>query len=353
MREGDALKLTCDLGSGKNSFTLQADGEGVRGVLQYRGMPLSIPFTLVSEGWAEDLHFEVQVPDERPSTVALEGLPDFWLEPIETEVVAQMEAGGLVGLALGIAVDGQLFDARAGEPREPGDPLTILLYPTRQEYMGQSTRANSLPEAAFGWTAGHYSPQENLSRLYLPEMETSYNNLLEVYAHELTHHWLATRSPFARRQGSPSLPFWVVEGFANLVSEFSLDPANQAWEARNPRAASLDKLRALPSAALLPWEDFFAMDQAQFAQLGKQPRGEVTLSWTLGLRLPVSTTQIFYIQAGALAQLLFHESEATRQQLLEYVRAWYEVDRPALAPQAAFGGSATDLGRRAEDFARR
>jgi len=112
--DGDGLDLECDLGGGVNPLRLTAASDDqLQGVLHYGGEPISLVFNRTAERWADDLHFEIALPASRPSEVSLEGLPDFWLEPIEARIATAMEEGPIVGLALAIAVDGALLDSRS------------------------------------------------------------------------------------------------------------------------------------------------------------------------------------------------------------------------------------------------
>ncbi len=108
------LQFDCDLGQGVNSFAVTLEGEaGMLGVLQYSGFPLSIHFQRTADTWDESLHIEVALPEERPTDVSLEGLPDFWLEPMEARILKSMDEGSFVGLALAVVIDGELCDARS------------------------------------------------------------------------------------------------------------------------------------------------------------------------------------------------------------------------------------------------
>lgn len=340
----------------------------VRALLPEGAIP-SEPFPAL--GWLEFLEVSLRTPvqlsgprsaDLEQRNLALER--DVWrpdLSGFRSErlfIIAPHDQPGAVARCLETGefladILEELFVGSADSEEEPDEPLQILLYATRQEYIAQSTRASSAPEAAFGWTAGHYSSEENRSRLFVPDDSSSTADLLEVYAHELTHHWLATRSPFSSRTGTPAAPFWIVEGFATLVSEFALAPERQSWDARNPRAGSLENLRALPGSALLPWTEVLKFDFASFARLDKSPRVQVPLSWTLGLNSPLSATQLFYVQASALAQMLYNGSPASRAQLLDCVRAWYEADTEAMDATRCFGAEPASLGLRAQEYAQR
>ncbi len=268
-------------------------------------------------------------------------------------VLAPWEHAGAVARCLEYGeLLSDVLEELVGKPGAASRPLVILLYPTQAEYLRQSQNQGEAPEASLGWTAGHYNPAENRTRLFLPPGALPGDPLLSVMTHELTHHWLANRG-LGARQGRPDTPFWIVEGFATLMSELRLDPKVGRWEPRNPRAGSLDALRALPQSALIPWEQLLAMDQTQFAKLSKGDLLELPLTWSLGLRTPVSPTRIFYIQASALCQMLFNSTPAGRAQLIEYAKAWYRQDLPGLDAERAFGASASELGQRAEAFARR
>lgn len=109
-----ALEVTCDMGGDESTLRLTPGGEGdLRCLLGYRGIPVPVSFSRSDEGWAEDLHFEVDLPEDRPTTVTLDGLPDFWLEAIEPRITEFMDRESAVGLALAVVIDGELVDDRA------------------------------------------------------------------------------------------------------------------------------------------------------------------------------------------------------------------------------------------------
>jgi len=250
----------------------------------------------------------------------------------------------------------EVFDVRG--PRADDEPLTVLLYESQEEYVRESQRERSLPEVARGWMAGHYSPAENLSRMFVPADDASLARMLEVYAHELTHHWLAARAPFrSSRSGgnaNPELPgYWIAEGFATLVEELDLDPERGTWSVDNPRAESLDTLANVRDDQLLAWDVVFGASKRSFGELSAEPDREVALAWRLGARAAKSEVHLFYAQAGAACHWLFHGAdEAERARLLAYLRAWYEGDAEALDVRRAFGLTPEELGRRTLEFAR-
>jgi hypothetical protein len=68
----------------------------------------------------------------------------------------------------------------------------------------------------------------------------------------------------------------------------------------------------------------------------------------------MSTGRIFYEQAGAACQFLYHaENGKYRRKLLDFIVAYYSNNRKALEPTRAFGMSGAQLGVRIEAFARK
>lgn len=248
--------------------------------------------------------------------------------------------------------------APLGPPAAGTRPLTLLLYESRERYLEQSRRGHSLPEAALGWTAGHYNPAEQVSRMFVPDDDRDARRLLKVYAHELTHHWIDARSPLKRsanaRAPEADVPgFWIVEGFASLVQEFRLDLERRTWSAPDPRAGSLDLLANAPAEVLLPWSRVFAASHAEFATLDAADQHQIPLAWTLGATAPRSEIHLFYAQAGAVCHYLFEaDAGARREALLAYYAARERGERAALDVERAFGLSAEELGRRAREYAK-
>ena len=257
----------------------------------------------------------------------------------------------------------ELFDTRA---RPSDDELVLLLYESKREYQLQSQRENSSPELARGWTGGHYSPSENLSRMYIPPEELP-DRLLGVYAHELTHHWLATRAPFVRGTGGTNRAngtsyraradaegYWIAEGFATMVEEFRFFPddgPNGRFETENPSANSLDVVGNVPAAKRISWERFFALSQEAFHELDATPSVPVALTWRLGARANLSPIRLFYAQAGATCHFLLHgEGGRHRPALLRSIEAWTRGQSVRLPEM--LGLSADELGRRIVTHAR-
>jgi hypothetical protein len=266
---------------------------------------------------------------------------------------------GAVAAALGIGeLVCRVLEEMVGEDgatgERPRDPMMLLLYESKESYVTQSQRQRSAPEIARGWTAGHFDPAEGVSRMFVPEAGEKYANLLEVYAHELTHHWLDARAPFASTLPAASQPgFWIAEGFPVMLSEFHLDPERGSWDPRNPRASSLDVVANATPEQLIPWSRLFSLSQEEFTRLSLRPDRTVPRTWQLGVTADKCEIEFFYAQAGAACHFLFRgENETHRAELLQYLRDWYEQRESALDPAGAFGLRAETLGDRVTAFAR-
>ncbi|MFT5292507.1 MAG: hypothetical protein ACI82F_004595, partial [Planctomycetota bacterium] len=214
------------------------------------------------------------------------------------------------------------------------------------------------PEVAQGWTAGHFDPRDNLSRMFLQEGDVHGRSTLSTYVHELTHHWLATRSPFVaeirRTTGEHERAgFWLLEGIANLVGELQLDPVQGTWSAENPRADSLDALANSAATDLIPWTEFLTLSKEGFNELSTERDHRVPLTWRLGASSHRSDLNLFYAQAGGLAHYLFAaENGRHRQVLFDAVTAFYRGTEP-VDVAARLKTSAEKLGTAVVEHARR
>ncbi len=204
------------------------------------------------------------------------------------------------------------------------DPLVVLLFETKAEYLQQS--GGEAGHGGTSWlatTLGHYSPADGLSRLYVPAGDEAFESTLSTLAHELTHHWIDRRLPLpagAKRGYRVETPgFFLEEGFAVLVEEFLFDLRRRTATTLDPRADSLDVMAASDEA--IPWASLFNLSQAEFRQLPEKPTREVPLRWTLGKHRKMTPTNFFYAQAGAVCHYLWEADDgAHRETLLTWVR---------------------------------
>jgi len=261
--------------------------------------------------------------------------------------------GALVCEALG-----SLFATDAPKLRS-SKALLLLLYENKEEYVLKSGADRRPEERAFlEMTAGHYSPLEQLSRLFWEKDPDAERRVARVFAHELTHHWVMQLNPrYADSELSPGSDpsgYWVVEGLATFLEEGSYDIEDGTWNLFDGRAHSLDMVQAVAKQKrLLPWKDLYVLNQRSFQQLRAIPDViPVNCRWHLG---PAGTTasRLFYDQAGATVQYLYHgKGGRYRAKLARYVTSYYTADKDGLNIENAFGLTPHELGLEVEEFAR-
>jgi hypothetical protein len=231
-------------------------------------------------------------------------------------------------------------------------PLLVLLHADKEEYLAQSKEHLGGDTRDLEWTAGHYSPEAGVSRFYWYKDRDAERRIAGTCMHELTHHWLEQAAPWESRRSLAPLPgYWIVEGFATFIEEGIYEVETGAFDLFDPRASSLDSVNVLGKRRLLiPWERFYALRHAEFAQL---PLDDVEYQrrWGLGVEI-TRPRRIFYDQAAATCHYLFHaEGGKRRQALLDFVKAWYGGRGADLDPSKAFGMGGAELGERVLRFA--
>lgn len=298
----------------------------------------------------------------------LERAAQFWksgLSGIETpEVVflTDLADGGPVGKCLRLAgVTCRALETifRTDTPaREEYDPLVIYFYGDKKEYeqrSGAGTHGPGGPVTA-GLTLGHYNPADNISRFFWFDRPDAEKVVTETFVHELTHHWIERRCPrfhFRDMGKNPMVPgYWIVEGFAVFMQEGRYDPERGAWTHWNAKSPTLDVIAGLAKEQkLLPWEKVYPLSQAAFSQLGMAFNVRVPRRWSLQVA-GFSETNLFYYQAGATCQFLYHgDNGAWRQRLVEYVTNYYMGKQEFTSTESAFGLSPDELGRKVVAFA--
>ncbi|HEX5136113.1 MAG TPA: hypothetical protein VFY93_04015 [Planctomycetota bacterium] len=243
----------------------------------------------------------------------------------------------------------ELFASRPTPPAK--EPLLVFLFGSRDEYLTTTGTGETRESPAFlAYTAGHYSPAEKVSRFFWTSDPDGERRLVGTCVHELTHHWLDRRKP---ERSTPDQPgFWIVEGFATFLEEGVYDVDSGAYSLENPRSRSLDVLSSIQHGRLIPWTRFYKLTQIDFANLGVDDVTPLTLHWMLRQEM-ISTTRLFYEQAAATCQYLYHaENGKHRDELLAYVDAYYEGKRDGLDVERAFGMGAAALGAAVEKFAK-
>lgn len=242
------------------------------------------------------------------------------------------------------------------------EPMVILLFETRTEYIEQFTKGNPGARSMIVQTAGVYSPSEKVSRLFLPDEsdDGAWADMIETLLHELTHHWVDCRNPRIPESDDTSSGrtvgmrgFWIVEGFASTTQFFLLDPFIGTYETINPRGNRIDVIANARDDQLLPWKLLFRRPQNQMWSLSSYSYDHFPLTWTLGGMQQPGGVGLFYAQSATVSQYLYNADNGRRRgQLYDYVINYYTSNEPLLSIQEAFGMSEDQLGQAAVDWAR-
>ena len=245
----------------------------------------------------------------------------------------------------------ELF-ASGTNKRDSRYPLELHLSESMEEYKRESSkRMRGFPPvnpAGLEWTAGHYNPRMNLSRIYLPKQKDAFESVMATYAHELTHHWIAERCPLfttseRSKRNIGTFGFFLVEGIATFIEEAQFDLENRTCNLFNPKARAIDSVAQAP--ILLPWDKVYAFRQIDFAGLKKKPEIPVTLRWRLGVAKQLSQTNLFYEQAAATCHFLYHAEDGKyRDKLIELIRLHYTGKTKPDSVQRVVGMSPEKLG---------
>lgn len=323
-----------------------------------------------SRSWLEFLEVSATCPIERVQAAPAGATPSAEQRRLEAEQtdwrpdVVGYRSARLLVVTAGASPAAVAHTLRAGElvcdglerlfgsTREGAERMELVLYPTRDEYLAHSGTDLGGLETVLGFTAGHFDLSSRTSRLFLPDGDEDDARLLDVSVHELTHHWLATRSPFGSPRSTTASPgFWVVEAIATWAEELRLDPARGAWRTDPLRAPSLDTLRNAAPEDLLSWSALFAASFEDYTKLESRPTCSIDLDWQLGAHAPRSPLQLFYAQGGALLHYL-HEAEAGRHRPLFLAAIAGFYGGQPLDVAARLGVGPEELGARVRAWAR-
>ncbi len=317
---------------------------------------------------------EPPTPEQKQTTHAqrqLGSLQQTWrkdliaLESGQLLIVTPLAAPGSLArcLSMGELICDSLekLFASGTKKRDSRYPLQLRVYETQAEYLKESTRTI----AGFGaqstdsleWTSGHYSPLENVSRVFLPASEDAFVSVMNTYAHELTHHWIPERCPLFttadRTMKAFQVPgYWVVEGFATFIEEGRFDLVERSFDPWNPRAESLDTV--VNATRLLPWDKVLGDDQGDFSKIDPKPRHKIPFRWRLGMQKLLSDKSLFYAQAAATCHYLYHaEDGRLRPRLLDFIGLHYTAKSTATSVRDLFGDDPEALSKKVVDWARK
>ncbi len=251
---------------------------------------------------------------------------------------------------------GEIF--AAGDKKRAKDlPMRLVLYETKEEYRKHSLKGKW--KSHLKWSAGHYNGDE--SRMYLPKGEGAFEQVMEVFAHELAHHWIDSRCPMftsderTKAYGKQVPAEWIVEGFASMVEGFEFDLVNRTYRPSHPRMRRLDIVANAGRSRLESWRDVLTStyEQKHRRFSATKNRVRVQTRWDLGVSPMPSSMSLFYAQSTAVCHYLFMgEGGNYRKRLLDYLTAHYTGQIDKLDIEKAFGMSELKLGRRAVEHAR-
>jgi hypothetical protein len=197
--------------------------------------------------------------------------------------------------------------------------LTLHLFETKDGYLAASGKRESGRGMEF--TAGHYDPGANLSRIFLPDGPEAFEEVAGTYAHELAHHWVSQRCSLFReselaRQPALTPGFWIVEGLADFVAEGLYDVRRHRADMFNPRAHSLDMVANASRDQLIEWPLLFGLNHAFFHQLDKTRPLVIPARWRLGWLQNPTQISMFYAQSAAVCHYLFGVAGGKSRDLL-------------------------------------
>jgi len=198
------------------------------------------------------------------------------------------------------------------------EPLEVRIHADRESYLKED--AEDLP-----WTAGYYSPRENISRFYVPHAadKSRVDRALHyTLAHELTHHHVDRR--WIRAVPEADAPgFWIEEGFARFVEDQALEMGRADRNFEDPTVRSVDVAsQAALAGLLIPVGELVDTSHASFFELSGAPLAEIQLRYTLARPRPSRRT-LFYDEAGSLVFFLVNRcGPRGREALFDYMKEY-------------------------------
>lgn len=204
------------------------------------------------------------------------------------------------------------------------EPLEFRIHRDRDSYMAE--KGNRIVE----WSGGYYSPQEEVSRFFIPRGAltgaVATHEMFKVIAHELTHHFVdvAMTADVEPKHAIHDKPgFWIVEGIARFIEEQTAHSIEGQARFDDVTVPSLEITAAMHRKnKLFDTREFLGTSHEGFARISTEPMGIVNLPSTL---MPIELTplRLYYDQAGAVTFfLLNHRGPETPAQFIEYLRAF-------------------------------
>ncbi len=221
--------------------------------------------------------------------------------------------------------------------RDDYDRMEVRLHRTEADYRAeQSAVGYPIP-----WSVGHYDPNINASRFFLPgsdDRDLLGRRMLDTLSHELTHHFLASRwkaaRPGAGRAGKQP-GTWIVEGMARFVEDQISEEDRREVRLDDPTVRSVDCAARLHGDRMLPDVVGFTDQHGDaFYGASAEPVFVVRLRHTLAATR-LSSLNASYEVSGALVFFLLQRAGPERREgFLAYLADVYTGRPPAAAWKA-------------------
>ena len=206
--------------------------------------------------------------------------------------------------------------------------LDVRVHTDRASYLNETLPGGGKP---IPWSAGFYTPRENVSRFYVSQRgdpNESGRDLYKTLVHELTHHYVEMRwMPHygSTHGGGATQPgHWVVEGFARFVEDQTIEISRRGVRFDDPTVASVDCIVQLHTLdKLMNAAELVDSDYTKFMALPKGVIARVKLANTFEAYL-VDARKRYYDQAGALVYFMINaRGEKGRKLFIAYLKARY------------------------------
>ena len=199
---------------------------------------------------------------------------------------------------------------------------------------------------------GHYTPNADISRLYLPEVDEPGPFYWSTFLHELTHHWCDRhlRAGGGGAYGNQS-GYWVCEGIAEAMAETPLDLTRRTFLPIQRAAHTIEVVGNAKAEHLLPWKTLYTASQYYLREAEQIQPVNVPLRWRLGWRRKVDGVGRFYAQSAVTALYLLNEHPGGPEVLKQIVCSYYDGSYSLEHLEKLTGLTAKALGQKVRAYA--